>query len=284
VTVQLPLGEWGARTDVLADAKRILEGAVSAHGPSGVYGMFSGGHDSLVATHLASQHPRFRAAVHINTGIGIEETREYVRETCRRMGWPLIELKPPSETYEELVLRHGFPGPMGHGMMYRRLKEKAVYNLTRDHKAHRGDRLALVAGIRRSESQRRRARGETDVKRAQVWVSPLVNWTTRDRDDYIEAKALPRNPVVAALHMSGECLCGAYAKPGELREIEFWYPAAAAAIRRLEAVVEAQGRRFCRWGHGQVGATELDAAGQGSLFDDHLCWNCNVGQAAGDGE
>lgn len=28
-------------------------------------------------------------------------------------------------------------------------------------------------------------------------------------------------------HMSGECLCGAFAKPGELDEIRFWYPAMA---------------------------------------------------------
>src|SRR5215469_5798118 len=116
----------------------------------------------------------------------VEETREYVRDTCRAQGWPLIELLPESPTYEELVLRYGFPGPMGHGMMYRRLKERAVYRLTRDHKERRGDRLGLVAGIRRAESERRRARGEMDVKRAQVWISPLIKWTARERDDYIE--------------------------------------------------------------------------------------------------
>jgi 3'-phosphoadenosine 5'-phosphosulfate sulfotransferase (PAPS reductase)/FAD synthetase len=168
------------------------------------------------------------------------------------------------------------PGPMGHGMMYRRLKERAVYRLTRDYKERRGDRLGLVAGIRRAESERRRARGEMDVKRAQVWISPLIQWTARERDDYIERHRLPRNPVVDALHMSGECLCGAYAKPGELRDIELWYPADAAEIRRLERLVTAAGRRFSRWGHGQAGSTALNAAGQGSLFEDHLCWACNV--------
>jgi 3'-phosphoadenosine 5'-phosphosulfate sulfotransferase (PAPS reductase)/FAD synthetase len=199
-----------------------------------------------------------------------------VRETCRAQGWPLIELLPESPTYEELVVRYGFPGPMGHGMMYRRLKERAVYRLTRDHKVHRGDRLGLVAGIRRAESERRRARGEMDVKRAQVWISPLIQWTARERHDYIERHGLPRHPVVDALHMSGECLCGAYAKPGELRDIELWFPAAAAEIRRLERLVAAAGRRFSRWGHGQAGSTALNAAGQGSLFEDHLCWACNL--------
>jgi hypothetical protein len=72
--------------------------------------MFSGSHDSLVAAHLAAQHPHFTACVHIDTGIGIEETQEFVRETCHREGWPLVELVTLPSVYLELVLTYGFAG------------------------------------------------------------------------------------------------------------------------------------------------------------------------------
>ena len=67
---------------------RLLTEAVSVHRPAAVFALFSGGHDSLCSTTIASRHPQFTAAVHINPGIGIEETRVFVRETCSRKGWP----------------------------------------------------------------------------------------------------------------------------------------------------------------------------------------------------
>ena len=69
-----------------------------------IYGMFSGGHDSLCAAALASLHPLFAGAIHINTGIGIEETREFVRDTCERHFWPLHEIHAPEGKYEQMVL------------------------------------------------------------------------------------------------------------------------------------------------------------------------------------
>jgi hypothetical protein len=41
--------------------------------------------------------------------------------------------------------------------------------------------------------------------------------------------------------MSGECLCGAFAKPGELKEIETWFPETGKRIRELERKVAAAG-------------------------------------------
>lgn len=77
------------------------------------------------------------------------------------------------------------------------------------------------------------------------------------------------NPVSEKLHMSGECLCGAFAKPDELEEIRFWFPEVAAEIDRLEAEVAAAGHRepFCRWGHGQGKPTEKTGP---------LCTSCDI--------
>src|SRR5690348_13552774 len=89
--------------------------------PIAVFGLFSGGHDSFSATYIASQHPAFTAAVHINTGIGVAATREYVRETCRNRSWKLLEYaaaentnakgEPDPQIYRDMVIRDGFPGP-----------------------------------------------------------------------------------------------------------------------------------------------------------------------------
>ena len=69
--------------DPIRYGTRLLDVAIRRYKPVAVFGMFSGGHDSICAVHMAAQRPEFTAAVHINTGIGIEQTREFVR---RRAG------------------------------------------------------------------------------------------------------------------------------------------------------------------------------------------------------
>ena len=63
---------------------------------------------------------------------------------------------------------------------------------------------------------------------------------------------MPRNEVSALLHMSGECLCGAFAHEGELDEIGDWSPDVAVGIRALEEEALAAGipPERCRWGWG----------------------------------
>lgn len=236
---------------VAGRAAAVIDAAAAEHEPSHLFALFSGGHDSLTSTALAAEHPRFAAAVHINTGIGIEETREFVRETCRREGWPLIELHPDAKTYEELVLADGFPGgPRSHNTMYYWLKQRQVRRLVREHKQGRHGRVVLVTGIRAEESERRMASVMAQpVYRvgAQVWVNPILDWTGVDCGRLIEARGLERNEVVDLLHRSGECLCGALAHAREIREIERWFPETAARIHRLEAEVQARGIAASVW-------------------------------------
>lgn len=81
-----------------------------------------------------------------------------------------------------------------------------------------------------------------------VWVNPLHDWLKFECLDLIAASGIPRNPVVELLHMSGECLCGSFAKPNELNEIALWYPGTAAHIRQLESAVAERGIAACKWG------------------------------------
>jgi len=214
-----------------------LNEAVDEHRPVGVYALFSGGHDSLVNTHLTAQHPDFAGVLHMNTGIGIEETREFVRETCRRFGWPLVEKFPQRTTYEAMCLERGMPGgPVHHEIYYHRLKGESVDAHIAEVKRHRSDRVILSTGVRRRESARRMRLHPEPISRrgTRVWVNPIHDFSAADVNKYIEQHDLERNPVVDKLHRSGECLCGALAHPDELNEIAFWYPEVAARIRRLE--------------------------------------------------
>lgn len=223
-------------------AKASLLAAIQEHQPKAVFALFSGGYDSLTATHLAMTAAAVTSVVHVNTGIGIEDTREFVRKTCGDFGWKLDERHPPDKTYLQIILEYGFPGPPAHRYMYVWLKERALDQLVRETKMERKDRIMFVSGVRSQESVRRMGY-TTPVKRdgAKVWVAPIYDFNARDVVGYLKKYALPRNPVVEALGMSGECLCGAFAHPGELVQIEKHFPRTGAYIRSLEEQVRAAG-------------------------------------------
>lgn len=242
----------------------LIDKAVERFQPSHIFGLFSGGHDSLTATSIAAMHPRFSAAVHINTGIGIEETRVFVRETCRERGWPLLEYKaaecvhadgsPDPQVYADLVRQHGFPGPPMHSRMYERLKERQLQQLTREHKrelwavppdglpfrlrSKAKDKILLISGCRSEESERRMGHVEPIQERGvKVWVAVIHDWSKANVRAHLHRYGIRRNPVVDKIHKSGECLCGAFARPGELDELAKHFPEAAAKIRELEREV-----------------------------------------------
>jgi 3'-phosphoadenosine 5'-phosphosulfate sulfotransferase (PAPS reductase)/FAD synthetase len=213
------------------DLDALTEGAKSAV-RTPLYAMFSGGNDSLVSTHIASQDPNFGGAVHVNTGIGIEQTREFVRETCEREGWPLFELHPPALTYDEMVLKNGFPGPGAHLYCYVWLKERAVRKFV----SEQHGRVLLATGVRTAESKRRMGKAKWNtVEGRKVWIAPILDWPALATRRYAAKHNLPTNPVSDALHMSGECLCGSFAQAGERDLIGAFYPDAIERIERLEA-------------------------------------------------
>ena len=65
-------------------------------------------------------------------------------------GWPLAEYTTPIK-YEDIVTRHGFPGPDAHRYLYIQLKERAIDALVRDHTVRRSSwREMVVAVLRQS--------------------------------------------------------------------------------------------------------------------------------------
>lgn len=202
--------------------------------------LFSGGNDSTTLLHLMREIGQVTHAVHANTGIGIEQTRQFVRRICAEWDIPLIEEHPPAGcTYRELVLDRGFPGPAQHWKMYQRLKERCLDQARIPLGVHRSRkfRALYIAGRRREESDRRSDIALHEVDGSVVWVSPIAEWTKLDLNTYRLMREVPRNEVSDLIHMSGECLCGAFAKAGELEEIGDWFPLARTEIEELEELI-----------------------------------------------
>lgn len=263
-----------ALDEKMARSMEIINQMISEHNPSHIFGMFSGGHDSLCATHFVSQHPKFTRAVHMNTTIGIEQTRQFVRDVSQGYGWDLLEYIAPV-SYREIVLKHGFPGPGGHTHMYRRLKERNVRRLVREHKRGFKDRIALITGVRTSESVRRMGNVvDIDRQGAIVWTAPILHWNDDDKTEYIRRYNLPQNPVVKTLCMSGECLCGAFARPEEFSEIQAAYPETAAMISQLQDDAKAAGVPAV-WGKRP---DRKNSAAPKTLNSRGLCVSCDAKQ------
>lgn len=284
----------------VVEGLKVINEAHTLYSPSHVFALFSGGHDSLSATAITAKHPRFTAAVHINTGIGIKETREFVRETCRDEGWPLLEYHPPI-SYRDYLLKWGwrgnttgepnprtslgFPGPGMHDSVYVRLKERCIDALIRDHKQERRGRILLCTGMRSAESDRRMQNIDEPIERhgARVWVNPIHDWSKIDCNRFIEAEGLSRNPVVDALHMSGECLCGSFGRAAEERaQLALWAPEADAEISELEREVREAGIWYAtRWAHRPLTPIledQLDIDGQTVRM--RMCQSCEARNAA----
>jgi len=204
----------------------------------GIVGLFSGGNDSTTLCHVML--PRITHLAHANTTIGIEQTRQFVRDTAESWSKPLLEFSPPRESdhYRSLVLAHGFPGPGHHYKMYQRLKERSLIQVKKEllNGKTRSSRVVYLAGRRRTESSRRSSIPASEREGNVIWVSPMVNWTKLDLNTYrLMAGDVPVNEVTNLIHMSGECLCGSFAHKGELAEIAQWFPDVAEQIRELEA-------------------------------------------------
>lgn len=225
--------------------EEIVSAAISEHRPVAMRVGFSGGRDSLAITHWMMTHYPETEVFHINTGIGIERTRQFVRDTCKEFGWKLHEIRAKEDCgqdYDKLVRKWGFPGKDGHTVMYNRLKERGIEKMVREC-GGRKKRVLIVTGIRHDESRRRMRYGGREVNRkgSQVWCNPIYWWSAAERDDYIKQHNLPINPVSQLLGMSGECLCGAYAHKGEKALVRLVCPETADRIDRLEQEVLARG-------------------------------------------
>lgn len=201
-----------------------LQRALDEWSPNAIFAGFSGGTDSLMATHLLYEIRDDVAALHINTGIGMKRTRKYVRDTCDLMGWDLEEYRAKENgySYDRMVkgkakgVPGGFPGPPMHYIYYRRLKQRQIEAAHREHKGEFGGKIVLITGIRKDESNIRSGYEGAVVHHESgvVWVNLIYNVSAHQKQKYIDLHGLETNPVSDVYGMSGECLCGAFDEDG----------------------------------------------------------------------
>lgn len=274
VTTQSPLWREEPRPFELLEkmAQDIVHDAGFMYRTAKAFALFSGGNDSLVLLDMATRYGWAEdGVIHVNTGTGIPDTTEFVRQTCADWNLPLHELHPP-QSYEQVFLRKpiidGLPGPGMHHIAYGRLKERALRAFVKSQKEHRLDKILFLTGIRADESVKRMGYTDSVIDRegAVVWANPLYRWTNAEMAAYKAARGLPKNPVSEHLHFSGECLCGAYARPDELAELDFFYPEVAERIRGWEREAAERGLTYCKWGERRPGGREEKVG--------RLCSNC----------
>jgi 3'-phosphoadenosine 5'-phosphosulfate sulfotransferase (PAPS reductase)/FAD synthetase len=160
--------------------------------------------------------------LHTGTGPGggaVDATAEWLSDWCRSYDWRFTVVETP-ESFGEIVNEHGYPGPGQHGLMYIRLKDRAIetFNRTVDN----GTDLHCWTGIRRWESDNRMAVAEPEGERGDgkwLWHAPLVDWHDSDVREYRERFNLPVSEPVEELGRSADCFCGCFGEPAELVEL-----------------------------------------------------------------
>ena len=198
-----------------------------------------GGGDSTVLFELMRELNFKFVPFLCDTGIRINDTVEFVKKRCADTNLPLIIETPTYKSYDEMVMQFGFPGAPQHIQMYSNLKEKSIRKIC---SRYQGKKL-IITGVRNSESARRKRNAikEIDKRGNQIWVSPIIHWDDDDKEEYIDTRGIVLNEVSRKIGISGDCLCGAYALPGELDKIKKFYPDAAQRIIDLQARVIAKG-------------------------------------------
>lgn len=255
--------------ELIESSEQVLRDACVLAGGWNIEPLFSGGHDSLVATHIAAQHPRFAGRVHhIDTGIGAAYTRRFVESVCDAQGWELVVHKS-NRSYEWFISRFGFPGPGFHALVYRYLKERCADKLS----AKRKSKSVFVNGARSQESTRRMGHcGDIVVRdrnRKQIWTAVCHDWSKAEQQLYMDEFGLPTNKLKIAVGMSGECFCGAFAQPGEIDLIRQHAPDVAKEIDRLALIARGCGTHD-QWGTRPPKDCKLNLAETGPM-----CSSCD---------
>lgn len=243
-----------------------------------VYGLCSGGKDSMSACSVAHAIRPLDGIILVDTSIVARDgdnKPSYIaaKKFAQRLGVPFLCIKPKEDlkkgyeevpcigkygigkTYENYCKKYGFPHADQHDDVMRYLKKKALVGFAMANtNSKKMERIALISGVRQKESVRRAVNAQIigidqDTPRI-IWISPVYYWTTEEAYAYVNKHDYELSESYTSLHLSGDCLCGAYAQKQESYLIAQFYPDTGKQIAEIEKVAGRQHKGAKHWGNG----------------------------------
>jgi len=205
---------------------------------------FSGGKDSLVATHytlseLANVNDIDKYVAFVDTTVMLPIAQPFVEDVCKRFGWNLKILRPQN-TFWEQAEKKGIPWIRRRWCCYG-LKLQPIFDFVRHLPPQRGE----IVGIRGDEKHR------LNYGPRQVWYDkrrgvnawqylPLFDWTKKDVLRYVKDNDLPMPPQYR-LGIKETCMCGAFSSKKQIEILRGQFP------ELFQKFVELEGKFRSDW-------------------------------------
>jgi len=221
-----------------------------------VVSCFSGGKDSLVATHYA--HSQVGDIVdfkvlHVDTTISLPGVQDYVKMVCDKFGWELHIVRP-QESFEDMVRKRGMPIRVRRWCCYH-LKLEPMMRFIKSQPTPRCE----IVGLRRAESRRRHKLPQWIWK--DEWGTwsfcPIIDWSDKDVMNYIKRFDLPLSPIYKIIGFSGECVCGAFGSTRQMRIIRGRFPEFFKRFLEIEERILKGGSVAFSFNHKVISAKEF---------------------------
>lgn len=203
---------------------------------------FSGGKDSLVATHLvmttlADREDIDKFALFANTGIMLPTAEPFVIDVCQTYGWTL---KIVNGNFFENAQTKGMPR-MKHRWCCHVCKIDPMQEVIKHLKPQRAE----VTGLRRDESEKRSKLNQIYYKRkVPSWAyAPIIAWTEKQVLRYIRKNNLPMPPHYR-LGLHETCMCGVFSNRKQMEILKAQFPELWRKILDLEASFRKGGAAF----------------------------------------
>lgn len=259
--------------------QKILDSAIETWNPRQIVCLFSGGYDSMCATHLThtlNRHGIPMSTWSIDTKLSADGWTDFVSGVAEELQFNDYHIYSNDKGFSQFVESVRLTGcprnRQGHTYTYQKLKERAIDAIHMLYKKDVHDKTLFVSGMRRAESAyRANADEHSRVGNSnKIFVAPIVYWSDLDVARYRIENDLPDNPFYNTVKGSGDCQCnwGNFITLGELQQHS---PVLAAGNVALLDKLSRENH-----GYGWDGSIE----GQMSLFDaplntPFLCSGCS---------
>ena len=186
-TVSAEINEWLASVDA---ETRVRWALANLPGPYALSSSF--GAQAAVSLHLVTrQEPRIPVIL-IDTGYLFPETYQFIEQLTKKLSLNIQRFASPQPVVQ-FEAQYGKLWEQGRDGLNQYLELRKVEPMRRSLKAL-GTRT-WFAGLRRSQSESRRAAPVAELKHGRWKLHPIVDWSDRDVYEYLTRHDLPYHPL-----------------------------------------------------------------------------------------